>query len=84
MTVKTAISLEPVLFEKMGMVIQELDISQNRFISTAIEHFIKHYETRRMMKAIDEAYDDFPDEDEKAILAHNVRYQREVRQDETW
>ncbi len=68
MTVKTAISLDDSLFEKVESMVRELKISRSRFFALAAQDYIKRLETQRMIAAINEAYEDFPDDEEQATL----------------
>ncbi|MBV7334347.1 hypothetical protein KFU94_40155 [Chloroflexi bacterium TSY] len=68
MTVKTAISLEDSLFEKVEALMKELQISRSRLFALAVQEFIERHENRRLLAALNAAYDDFPDEEERATL----------------
>ena len=84
MTVKIAISLSSSLVEKVESLARELDISKNQLFAVAIQEFIERHETRRMMAAINEAYDDFPDEEERATQREIQEYHRKLMRDEPW
>ena len=84
MTVKTAISLDDVLFAKAEKLMKELNISRSRLFATALEQFIQHHETQRMFAAINEAYDDFPDEEERAVQQEIQQYHKKQINEESW
>ncbi len=84
MAVKTAISLNDSLFEKVESLTQELNMSRSRLFAIAVQEFIERHETRRMMAAINEAYDDFPDEEEQATLREMKEHHRKYMRDEPW
>ncbi len=84
MAVKTAISLNDSLFEKVETLTKEMKISRSRLFAIAVEEFIERHETRRMMAAINEAYDDFPDEEEQATLRAMLEHHRKFMRDEPW
>jgi len=65
--VKTAISLQRPLFEQVDALAQELQISRSRLFVLAVEAFIQRYQNRKLLEAINEAYDDLPDAEERAL-----------------
>ena len=54
--VKTAISLQRPLFEQVDALAQELQISRSRLFVLAVEAFIRRYQNRQLLEAINEAY----------------------------
>ena len=84
MAVKTAISLSSSLFEKVESLRQQLNISRSRLFAIAVQEFIERHETKRMMAAINEAYDDFPDEEEQATLREMQEHHRKLMRDDPW
>jgi predicted transcriptional regulator len=84
MTVKIAISLSSSLVEKVESLTRELNISQNQLFSNAVEEFIERHETKRMSAAINEAYKDSPDEEDRAIQREIQEYHRKLMRDEEW
>lgn len=84
MAVKTAISLSRSLFEKVESLTRELNISRSRLFAIAVQEFIERHETRRMLATINEAYDDFPDEEEQATQREIYAYHRKLIRDEAW
>ncbi|MBL7182854.1 MAG: CopG family transcriptional regulator [Anaerolineae bacterium] len=65
--VKTAISLQRPLFEQVDALAQELQISRSRLFVLAVEAFIQRYQNRQLLEAINEAYGDLPDSEERAL-----------------
>ena len=84
MTVKTAISLSDTLFTRVEALARELDISRSRLFAIAVQEFIEHHETGRMLAALNEVYDDFPDEEDRAIIRGIQEYHRKLVRDEPW
>ena len=78
MTIKTAISIDDVLFEKANELASELSLSRSGFIALAVREFIERYENQRMLEAINGAYADAPDEDETVLLQRQRRKQRQM------
>ena len=66
--VKTAISLQTSLFERVNDLAQELQVSRSRLFVLAIEGFIQRHENRQLLEALNDAYDDVPELDEQALL----------------
>lgn len=55
-TVKTAISIQENLFERIEELARELKISRSQLFARAIEDFIRREENRRITKDINDAY----------------------------
>ncbi len=63
-SVKTAISLQKPLFEKVNGLAKELKISRSQLFAIALEEYITHYQNQMLLNNINAAYDDQPDETE--------------------
>ena len=59
-------------------------MSRSQLLSIAVQEFIERHETRRMMAALNEVYDDFTDEEDKAIQREIQEYHRKLMRDEPW
>jgi len=81
--VKTAISLQRSLFEQGDALAQELEISRSRLFVLAAEVFIQRYQNQRLLKAINDAYDDLPDPEEES-LRHRIRQQHRRLVEKQW
>lgn len=66
-TVKTAISLEESLFEQIDALARELKISRSRLFGLAAREFIRRHQSQEILNALNEAYADFPDPEEKRL-----------------
>lgn len=66
-TVKTAISLQRSLFEKVSDLAEKLKISRSQLFVLAMEDFIKHFKARTTIETLNEVYKDEPDPKENAI-----------------
>lgn len=84
MAVKTAISLNESLFEKVETLTQELNISRSRLFAIAVQEFIERHETRRMIAAINKVQDEYTDDEDRAIQREIQEYQRKHMRDEPW
>jgi metal-responsive CopG/Arc/MetJ family transcriptional regulator len=81
--VKTAISLQKSLFERVDHLARELQISRSRLFVLAVEDFIRRHENRQLLEEINAAYDDLPDKEEE-ILRHKMRQRHRQMVDEQW
>lgn len=84
MAVKTAISLNESLFEKVETLTQELNISRSRLFAIAVQEFIERHETRRMIAAINKVQDEYTDDEDRAIQRAIQEYHRKHMRDESW
>jgi metal-responsive CopG/Arc/MetJ family transcriptional regulator len=60
-TIKTAISIQKILFDQAEALAQQLNISRSRLFGIAIENFIKNYQSQALLDEINQAYDNQPD-----------------------
>jgi metal-responsive CopG/Arc/MetJ family transcriptional regulator len=72
-SIKTGISIQETLFEQVDALARELQISRSRLFVLAVEEFIQRHQNRKLLEAINAAYDDLPDPEEQAL-------HREMRQ----
>jgi metal-responsive CopG/Arc/MetJ family transcriptional regulator len=72
-TVKTAISLPEPLFHRAQKVAHERQISRSQLVATAIDEFVKRYERRALIEAINRAYEEDPPTAEENELLQGVR-----------
>ncbi|HEX3527056.1 MAG TPA: hypothetical protein VH988_08320 [Thermoanaerobaculia bacterium] len=72
-TVKTAISLPESLFHRAENVAHELQISRSQLVATAIAEFVKRYEKRALIEAINRAYEEDPPTTEEKEVLHGIR-----------
>ncbi len=66
-TIKTAISIQKSLFEQVNSLAEELQMPRSQLFVLAIEEFIKRYQNRKMLEALNEVYADAPDSNEEAL-----------------
>lgn len=59
--VKTAISLDPSLFEQVEILARKMKISRSRLFAMALEDFLRHCESEQVLQEINAAYQDGPD-----------------------
>ena len=59
--IKTAISIDKPLFEQVDNLAHELNTSRSRIFSMAATEFIQRHNNKKLLDAINAAYDDTPD-----------------------
>ena len=65
--IKTAISIDKPLFEKVDNLAHELNTTRSRIFALAAQEFIQRHKNQKLLKAINEAYDDIPDVKEETL-----------------
>jgi metal-responsive CopG/Arc/MetJ family transcriptional regulator len=81
--IKTAISLQKPLFERVEDLARELQISRSRLFVLAVEDFIRRHENRQLLDEINAAYADLPDPEEQTLL-HKMRRQHRQLVEGQW
>jgi antitoxin MazE6 len=82
-TVKTAISLPEPLFQRAEAVAHDLQISRSQLVATAVAEFVKQYERKALVEAINQAFeDDPPTSEEKELLQGIRKTQRKLAESE--
>ncbi|MGR3218269.1 MAG: ribbon-helix-helix protein, CopG family [Candidatus Anammoxibacter sp.] len=82
--VKTAISVERKLFDKVNKLTKELNVSRSGLFSIAMKDYIKKYENKNLLAKINAAYDDSPSEEETRVGRAMRRKQRKNIEAEPW
>ncbi len=82
-SVKTAISIQKSLFEKVDDLAREMHVSRSRVFVLAIEEYLQRYQNRQLLAEINRAYDDEPTPEETEYL-ERMRQQQEIMVRETW
>jgi metal-responsive CopG/Arc/MetJ family transcriptional regulator len=82
--VKTAISLQQSLFDRVDALARELTISRSRLFTMAVEEFIQRHENQKLLEALNAAYDDSPDSEEQVLLHEMRSKQRQIVQEDQW
>jgi len=76
--IKTAISIEKPVFEKMDILAKNLKISRSRLFSMAAREFIHRHKNAEIFDLINEAYDDLP-ESEPIVSAMRPKHYKIVK-----
>ena len=64
--IKTALSLQESVVERMDRLARELNTSRSQLFSRAADEFLRRYESQALLDAINRACDDPPDPEEEA------------------
>lgn len=81
-SIKTAISLEKPLFEQIEALAKEMKVSRSRLFVLAAQEFLDRHENRKLLEAINHAYDDMPYAAEDEFLAQMRDRHAEVVKDQ--
>lgn len=77
-TVKTAISIPKVLFEKAESLAEEMQVSRSRLMAMALEDFIRRHENQDLLEKVNGAYEEDLGDEEEMLLGEMSRNYREI------
>lgn len=77
-TIKTAISIEKNLFDKINKLADEIKLSRSQIFSQAVQYFIDRKSNLELVRKINRAYSDILDEDELELLEKSKRKHKEI------
>ena len=83
-SVKTAISLDANLLERVNAVAADLKMSRSRLFVQAVEEFIQGIENQNLLRHLNAAYDHPPDEEEERLAHHLRTKQRSLLRENVW
>ena len=78
-SIKTAISIEKPIFDKVNDLAKNLNISRSRLFVIAAQEFIQRHTNQELLQAINDAYDDLPDVDPKIVDKMRPRHLKMVK-----
>ena len=82
--VKTAISLDEELLLKVNRLANDLHVSRSKVFTLAVQDYLKKQENQSLLAQLNEAYEDFPDEEESGVLKSiRVKHNKIIEQ-ESW
>jgi len=76
--VKTAISIEKPIFEKMDILAKNLKISRSRLFSMAAQEFMERHRNLELLKSLNQAYEDAP-KSESTVTQMRSRHYKLVK-----
>lgn len=76
--IKTAVSIDEVLFEQAKELARLMNVSRSKLISLALDEFVRKHQEEDMIRRINESCVGLPDEQEKEFLrlanANSVKF----------
>ena len=83
-TTETNAPVNPSLLDRLNAMASEMNISQIKLLTLAVEEFLERQETRKLVESINQAYADGPDEEDRAWLAFAQESMRRLSQEDPW
>jgi metal-responsive CopG/Arc/MetJ family transcriptional regulator len=80
--IKTAISIDESLFDKINRLSEEIKLSRSQIFSQAVRYFIERKNNLELVRKINQAYSDVLDEDEMECLDKSKRKYKEIFKEE--
>ena len=81
-TVKTAISIEQSLFERVDDLAEALQLPRSQVFAIAVEEFIQRHENRMILETLNRVYADGLDGDDEALFQGMRPRQRRLLESE--
>lgn len=82
--VKTAISLDQGLLIKVNRLANGLHISRSKVFTLAVQDYLKKQENQSLLAQLNEAYEDFPSEEEREISKSMRIKHNKIIEQESW
>lgn len=82
--VKTAISLDEKLFDKVNKLANELHVSRSRLFTLAVKDYLQKQENQTLLTQLNDAYADHPDKEERTISASMKAKHGKIMEQEPW
>ena len=82
--VKTAISLDEKLFDKVNKLANELHVSRSRLFTLAVKDYLKKQENQTLLAQLNDAYANTPDEEERKISSSMKSKHGKIMGQEPW
>lgn len=83
-TIKTAVSIEEKLFQRVEELAGEMQVPRSRIFSMALESYIERYDTQKLIDILNVVYADGLTEEEKEDMEAMRYLQAELLEDEQW
>lgn len=72
--VKTAVSMDEALFREAEKWAGKLGVSRSQLFAKAVSEYVRERENEELLKRLNEAHADEPDEEEREYIARMSRY----------
>lgn len=76
--VKTAISLDESLFREAEDWAGKLGVSRSQLFARAVEEYVRRHENEELVRRLNDAHADAPDEEDKEALRHGQALHAEM------
>ena len=76
--VKTAISLDESLFREAEEWAGKLGVSRSQLFARAVEEYVRRHENEELLRRLNEAHADGPDEEDEEALRHGQALHAEM------
>jgi metal-responsive CopG/Arc/MetJ family transcriptional regulator len=75
---KTAISIEEPLFNEVEALSEEMEVSRSHLFALAVREFIRQHKSKKLLEAINDAFDDSTDPTEERIRTRMKSKERQM------
>ena len=82
--VKTAISLDEKLFDKVNKLANELHVSRSRLFTLAVKDYLQKQENQTLLAQLNDAYADHQDKEERKISSSMKAKHGKIMEQEPW
>ena len=82
--VKTAISLDEELFNKVENLAHKLHVSRSRVFTIAVQDYLQKQENKALLAQLNKAYSDQPSNEEKKVSKSQKAKHRKIVGQEPW
>ncbi len=82
--VKTAISLDEELFDRVNKLAGQLHISRSRLFTIAVQDYLKKLENQSLLALLNDAYSDSPNDEEMKISKSMRSKRRNIIGKDSW
>lgn len=76
-TIKTTLSIDKSLFEQVEALAEELGVPRSRVFAMALEQFLSHHDSNKLLEQLNAVYAKAPSEDESTAVAYRIKH-REI------
>jgi metal-responsive CopG/Arc/MetJ family transcriptional regulator len=74
-SIRTAVSIQQTLFEQLENLAHEMKISRSRLFALALEDFIRRNQNRQLLEEINQAYQEYPADENEQLHLSKMRSQ---------
>lgn len=82
--VKTAISIEKHLFDRVDKLAHDMHVSRSRLFTLAMKDYLKKQENESLLAKLNEVYGDPESKEDQDVLSAHSANQRKILENEQW